>query len=88
MGHRGVFAKHSTPLLYFADYIHDCDMKRFSASPGESGHTTLQEVLAILDGVRQWRSQVGRAVIIGLRSHSLGLLPAIREQASKSPTLR
>ena len=74
-------------MRYFADYIHFCDLDRFSAVIGEPGFNTLWEALAILVAVRAWRRYFGRDIIVGIRSDSLGSLLALRKQASRSPGL-
>ena len=83
----GVLTFNFIPVRYFADYIHFCDLDRFSAVIREPGFNTLWEALAILVAIRAWRRYFGRNIIVGLRSDSLGSFLALRKRASRSAGL-
>ena len=54
----GVLYTANTPIAYFADEIQNLDLRRFNATRGASGHTTLWEGLAILMALRMWEHMV------------------------------
>ena len=79
----GILCRRSEPIAWFASPLQQPDLDRFSAKQGDSAHTTLWELLAVLVAIKAWRTQqVG--LTVALRSDSLGALSIIAKGSSRN----
>lgn len=83
----GVLLINNEPAAWFADQINTEDLRRFNATRGESGFNTLWEALAILVGIRLWRSAHHRFAQFEIRSDSMGALSALNSLSSSSASI-
>ena len=60
---------------------------RFHASRGDPAFNTLWEALAILVGLRAWKTADRRFARVAIRSDNLGALCSLSKMAAKSPEL-
>ena len=83
----GVLYSNGDPISWFADRITQMDTQLLRANSGESKHLTIWEALAILVGLRLWRSPDHTGASVQVRSDSLGALLSASKGSSSSPGL-
>ena len=76
----------TVPVEYFAERLSSEDLRRFSASTGESKFTTLWEALTLLLSIRLWLVRQS-TLRIRLKSDSLGALRLAMKLSSSSQSL-
>ena len=84
-GMAGVRYANYTPIAWYATRLTAHDLRRFSASLGDSSHNTTWEALALLIAVRIWNQ--GLAVLVRVKSDSLSALRSLVRMSSPSPAL-
>ena len=83
----GVLFHNGNPVEYFCDIISTEDFRRFHGQLGESGLTTLWEMLALLVALRIWFHHLAAEPAIMVRADSLGALRVALKMSSPDPRI-
>ena len=84
----GVLMREGAPVAWFADEIHDVDLRVLNAERGDHRFQTTWEALALLVAVRAWRLDSHSGVKVALQSDSLSALSAAAKMSSSSGAIR
>ena len=83
----GVLFCNGKPVEFYTDNISSGDLRRFRASLGDSGLTTLWEMLALLVALRIWFRHLAAEPAIMVRADSLGALRVALKLSSPDPRI-
>ena len=76
------------PAAWFADEIHDIDLRVLNAERGDHRFQTTWEALALLVAVRAWKLDSHSGIKVALQSDSLSALSAAAKMSSSSGAIR
>ena len=86
-GMGGVLYQEGRPVSYWADFLRDADLTRYSASRGDPAHNTLWEALAALISFRLWSSRFTHFTPVAFRSDNTGVLTALSKRSAPAESL-
>ncbi|KAF4650528.1 hypothetical protein FOL46_000914 [Perkinsus olseni] len=86
-GYGGILVLDGKLARWFSEKVSDDDLRKFSASRGNSKFQALWETLAILIALRLWKNRLPSTVGIVCQSDSRSALGAALRLRSRSPTI-